>query len=738
MTELYDNSNGPTVSSEPHARALTTPPATTFTQVTMSSGDGGLLYWPEKNAFVALYPDEVRDIYAEADEHSKIIAALQAANQRVTQAALDLRNAQKSGVKADIAEKEQALKVAISEMKAASDEVKKKLEPLSKPDAKNGVKMIELVGRKTKDYDKKGVPIYVTTKSLERALGERRIYLLNGENKKRAKQDIITPFKINTKEIKHRIAEEVQDQAKFEKKWKLKPDDAEEFSGILSAWAKTMNGDLTQFLDRQKGELETSFQIDPENPNRMVDLSVGAQLMRYTAGAGLAINFSPFNGDVFDPRDRNWGQRLKQGVKSGEFGIRANAAASFSVAEGKIGTDFYLPHFAGWHATVDIKDQHFELGYWRFNGNLLLSGHVGASLAIEAEIAVTVVGGKQGIHGVAPRKKDVDLVRAGVNAGLNVFAGVTAGAELKGALQWLNPEGAESDGKPVEPKAGAAIAEYKDIALISYGVAADAGIGVKGSFKITHEKGKFAIYIKAGACLGVGGTAKLKLEAGFGTIGEFFKCVAYQLKRADFHKMADAIDQEAYDAYCQIKYILIVTGGELAKYATVSLNELRLEYEDLVEKTDAAIRAGSQGAVDFMQRIQNDLSKKTASWFSYIPPEVAGKVMWQIANMGASDNQALRLQAPTLMMMALGSPQTENQLATIAERMTAVMGDKQSASTGFAMINQAVSGSNFDQCLQQTQERLAGVEKIFSYPFAWNSDPEFVGSSIAIEHPMYV
>jgi hypothetical protein len=737
MTQILTNTDGRTVSpTDPHGVSLTTPPSATFKQVPLPNGDGGLLYWPAQNAFLAFYPEDLREIYAIADEHTKKIEALQAANQKVTQASLDLRSAQKSGVKAEIEKKEQALKVALSEMSAASDEVKKKLEPLSKPDAKDGVKMIELVGRKTKDYDKKGVPIYVTTKALERTLKDKRIFLLNGDAKKRTKEDVIKAWKINPAEIKRRIAENVQDKAKFEKKWKLKPDDAEEFSGILTQWAKTMNGNLEQFLDRQKGELETRFQIDPNDPKRIVDLTAGAQLMRYTAGAGLAINFSPFNGDLFDSRDKNWGDRLKRGVKSGEFGIKANAAASFSLAEGKVGTDVYLPHFAGWHATVEIADQHYELGYWRFSGQLMLTGHVGASLAVETDIAISLVGGKQGVHG-APRTTDVDLVRAGANAGLNVFAGVTAGAEIKGALQWLNPEGAASKGKPVNVNAGGTVAEFKDMALISYGVAGNAGIGVKGTFKITHEKGKFAIYIKAGACLGLGGTGTLKYEADYDRIGEFFKCVAYQLKRADFHKISDLIDRNAYEAYCQIRYIIIAKGESLGKYFNKEAEEIKEEFDDIVDEIDSAISSGSKQAADFLRRIRDDLNKKTSSWFSYAPPEVVGKIMWQIHNVGSSNNQALRSEVPGIIEMALGAPQTRNQLATIAERMTPVMGDKQDASLGFAMIELALVGSNYSQGLQQTEQRLANVDVVLSAPFIWNSEPGFIVSRMAIEHPMY-
>ncbi|MGZ9044211.1 MAG: hypothetical protein ACXW24_07245, partial [Telluria sp.] len=67
-------------SKAPRAVATTTPPSGTLQEVKVSAGAGVLMYWPEKNGFIALFADEYRELYAEADEHSKKIAALQAAN----------------------------------------------------------------------------------------------------------------------------------------------------------------------------------------------------------------------------------------------------------------------------------------------------------------------------------------------------------------------------------------------------------------------------------------------------------------------------------------------------------------------------------------------------------------------------------------------------------------------------------------------------------------------------------
>jgi hypothetical protein len=56
---------------------------------------------------------------------------------------------------------------------------------------------------------------------------------------------------------------------------------------------------------------------------------------------------------------------------------------------------------------------------------------------------------------------------------------------------------------------------------------------------------------------------------------------------------------------------------------------------------------------------------------------VVGQIQRQLALIGVSDNPMFSQQAPKLMAMSLGSPQTLNQLATIAERMTPEIGQKQ-------------------------------------------------------------
>jgi len=190
------------------------------------------------------------------------------------------------------------------------------------------------------------------------------------------------------------------------------------------------------------------------------------------------------------------------------------------------------------------------------------------------------------------------------------------------------------------------------------------------------------ISARVGACWGLGGEAALSGEVGYDTIQEFFKFVSYQLKRADFHRIADFMEDEVYKYYCQVYYLVIAKGADLRDYVGKIGVSLNREFELFKDRIDKAVKDGSDSAEQFLNNVREEFLRKTGSWFSYSPPEVSGQINHQIYLMGRSPNPMLAMDASRLMAMSLGSPQTLNQLATIAERMTPTMGDKQSQSAG--------------------------------------------------------
>lgn len=214
----------------------------------------------------------------------------------------------------------------------------------------------------------------------------------------------------------------------------------------------------------------------------------------------------PFQGNLFDKRDKDWKSRFKRAAKSAQFGVKANAEASFAVGEAKVQTIAYLPHAAGWHLAPKIIGEPFDFGYFRLRGDLSLYAVAGASIAIEAGVSLMVIGDKQGVKGI-PKDQSGAKAKVGGKGDAQVFVGLKEGIDLAGALQWLNPEGFIDTNKPKKVDPSKAIAEYADIASVAGGLALLQGAAAKLGIQCEYRNGSFVIAAKVGLCLGLGGLA---------------------------------------------------------------------------------------------------------------------------------------------------------------------------------------------------------------------------------------
>jgi hypothetical protein len=89
------------------------------------------------------------------------------------------------------------------------------------------------------------------------------------------------------------------------------------------------------------------------------------------------------------------------------------------------------------------------------------------------------------------------------------------------------------------------------------------------------------------------------------------------------------------------------------------------------------------------------------------------------------------------MAMTLGAPQTLNQLNTVAEFTSPVMGQKRSAVEGFAYMNTCLNGTRYQASLGEAQDRLNGAAPLMGRPFIWNTEQEFMMAKMSVDSPMY-
>jgi hypothetical protein len=759
-----------TDTQQPAATAQTTPPKNTFVKAPYSFADGVLLYRPEDNSFIALYGDEWPEIRAAAWEAAKPIRELQEANQTAAEKAVALRDLQKTkGVaKQDLKAAADELATALNEVAEKSEAAKTKIEPVKTLDDDN-LRLIELVPltkkRPPEDADEKDedteptnakkkkkkskseedgisrkrlfTPIYVPGEKIKRVLADKRVYVVDGEaeRKKSEKEKIFSSGKINTHEVKKRILDNVQDKAGFSIKWKLAPKDEDEYSGILGDWAKTMGADARSFLERKHDELMTkilpsTISHDKNDPYRNIDLKSDAQLMRWAAGAGLEANFSPFQGSLFDKRDKDWGSRLKRAAKAVNFGIKANAEASFAVGEAKVETIVYLPHYTGWEMSPAVLEQPFNFGYFRLQGDLLLYGMAGASIALDADIGMMLTAGKQGVKGTAKGKKGAKA-KVGAKADIALFAGLKEGVTLSGAFQWLNPEGVLGTSTPKQVKPDQAIAEYADIAKVSGTAEAIEGLAAKLGFECAFRNGRFRVAGDIGGCLGLGGGGKLAAEVGVATIADFFMCVCHILKQADYEKLRDVMEKRTFDIFNQILFLVEADGKQLQAFAESTEAEILGAYRRAI---DELRRRGK----DFLQRLEQRM-RSGWGWFAYMPPEARGAVMMAIndARLSAPGDREAQLAAAFCVNEILSTLQTPRHLDKTLERMTYNIGETRDNYQARDTLASILDDTQFSGGVELAKSRLADAKPLIGRPFLRNDQPSIVVATLPLHGTIY-
>jgi len=717
----------------------TTTPRDTVVEVTHTLTDGILLYRPDDNSFIALYPDEWLLCRADAHENKTAIEELQEANRAVTEKSLLLQHLlqQPNPAQADIAKAEKELDTALNTLAEKSDAAKKRVEAITDQKTDHN-KLVELLPLTMKRMEgRTHTPIYVRADRLKSALADRRVYLVEGaaERKKQPQEKLFHEGKINQKEVRRRIAKQVQDSAKFEKKWKLAPKDADHFSGILTDWAKAMGTSATAFLERGQQEIAkgvfSTEQHDPNNPHRMIDLKPEAQFLRWSAGAGAEATFMPCQGNFYDANDKDWGQRFKRAVKSAQFGVKANAEASFAIGEAKVETILYLPHAAGWHMSTHELSQPLDFGYFRFRGDITLYAMAGASVALEADAALMVTDNTQGLKGMW-RKPRSATAKVGAKGEIKVFAGLKEGLELKGALQWLSPEGYIDSKGPKKVDVSKAIAAFTDLASVSADASFIQGLAATLGLECRYSQGYFVIAAKAGACFGLGGSGAVGAKVNGMQIAQFFMFLAHQFKQSDYKKTIALINEASFAIFNKILYLNVILNKNLENFA----GELEEKITENYHRVDSLIKSNAE---QFIKQLEQKI-KSGWGWYSYMPPESRGAVISSIitaySHLPSSEYDLRKLAAFSINEL-VATTQSIGHLENTLDRVTVAMGEIPGCNYGTHMINSVVTGTVFADCLNQSRDQLLQATPLLGRPFLRNDIPEFRLAQFPLHHPSY-
>ncbi|WP_341522087.1 hypothetical protein AABC73_01035 [Pseudomonas sp. G.S.17] len=407
---------------------------------------------------------------------------------------------------------------------------------------KDVVELIPVAGKgsKSKGEGKSSGLAYVNKGYFSKTKDGRKLHSvsLKGTDKKDATQSIYVKgengnTRIDTDKLKKQLTTLKAPKFKLELKDVLKWADAEDVLNdlnedyVLFDWAKSWNDSL-------HGQTKLGANVDA---------SGAAQLMRFTSNAGGKVEFD---------------------VEKKQLSINGEYKRTLTVASGFGNLSFFVPDRTGWELKMEIENAGtVDLGLIRLCLDAQVSGFVGSSLQLEAQLQVAQLGDEQIIAGQPGGKpptfrerkngktfyQKMDKEDEGLQITGEFFRGARAELAMKGSLQWMKPTP-----PPGDPAAPTGIlkssGQFTDFCSIGSSIAGLVGLGIGGKFYCTFINGKFCFHVAASLCWGKGAKGGLIAEVSVANIAEFGAWLIYQLYSLDY-SFFNVITRDAFNAYSQ-------------------------------------------------------------------------------------------------------------------------------------------------------------------------------------------
>lgn len=379
-------------------------------------------------------------------------------------------------------------------------------------------------------------------------------------------------------------------------------------------------------------ELENILSIDEELG--ILDISGGAQFMRYAYTAQI-------NGDI--------------DLLKGRINLKGELSGEVALAKGAIDASIFIPDRLGILWQLEGLDsqgrvQSYPIGHFRFKLGAYLTGFIGASVGICAQLSVQVVeqngvkrqvlsgnkGGKknknfksrnQQGNSINQQIKDTDAQGTSLDA--SAFVGARAEVGVVGALQWLKPLSfySEEERKKLDNQL-----EFEDFASANPKVGLMAGIGAGFSLYCKIVNGKILIRCHASLCCGVGAKGSLEFAVDFTLIKQFLSWFAHQL----FWSNYSYLEFIALDTFKHLKYMMTLVIGfkeSVSDLLAVSLEEITYIFKDMVSLIENKFEEVSNRN----QLAENILNDEELLLFS--PPESKGMLIALLMQFNALDKK---------------------------------------------------------------------------------------------------
>ncbi|OMG52603.1 hypothetical protein BJN45_15120 [Azonexus hydrophilus] len=468
-----------------------------------------VLFRPETNEIVVVPQKDAKAFLEEANQMEMLCRNLVTAREKVLGLEENIaeETAKRSPSSSRLDQLKRDLGKAQQTYDKAYEEVKKELGATGYlAGSGNGKELLELIplvthksGSRTKDWARKWT--YVRSDKMK---NHWRAYPMSGADKSQD-ASFVKNGKVDSPTLKQQMSSIAP---KLKADWGIS--DAGFFSPGLQAWVETMNRTASE--------------------NKPFQVGWKVHLLRYFVGCGAALEWQP---------------------KSGKVAGKLNGKGEIMLAYGELSSEGFLPDAEGWAWSLQgVKTgKEYLIGCMRFQGGIKLTAAAGASVAAELSLEVDYSGvlpkakGSRRPKGetVGQRKVSLDNFGAGASAGAEAFAGVKAGCELLGGLQFRNPEKGD---------------KFEYMASVGPKFDAQAGAGVAAHLLVDFKGGKFRVRAKAGLCLGFGAKGEISLEVDTKKIYSFLEWLFHALLNANF-EMLQVVSEDAFEAATQLQVMLV-------------------------------------------------------------------------------------------------------------------------------------------------------------------------------------
>lgn len=460
------------------------------------------------------------------------------------------------------------------------------------------------------------------------------------------------------------------------------------------------------------------------DPSQRIELGAEAQLLRYFAGAGVSTSWNP---------------------KKGNVAVRADARAEFAIAEGKFTAAGYWPARGGHMISMvgPKSGKTYEAGQIRLGLQLELLGMAGASacgqLGLEVDYSSLTGKSKAGLRGRSSKKplsaKGLKLGRevrdgAQVEGAADLFAGARAGGEIKGLIEWNDPENRK----------------FEPLCKIGPGGQVQAGAGIGGQFRIDYNNGKFRLLVAGSVCLGAGAGGKLEFEVDAKQTFGFSRYLAYMLYGVGY-EFVEIFADDAFKAWKTYSMWAIQNGQDFVD----AIDAFGDAFEQALDVLQQQLEK-EEDRIELMNRV---LANPKA--LEYAPPETKGMVLYQLTrhskvtfllpqNQGLTPHLIETLdRRKQSVLTVIRKARSKAEYRNILQHMTA---DGRKDARGWRVneaqvqefLNMYADMKDMDAQMLRHEQSLAGIygrlydQPVLGHPFIDNDRPRYLANTLRGDH----